>query len=193
MKLSKKITCSLLGAIALITGGVAIETTQPVGPVVIQQQELGKLRVSSAALELIGNAEGCRQDPYRCPAGLATNGIGNTHDVSSTAVSLEQVAKDWVKNVQSAEQCVSNAEHMSGKAMTQGQFDAFTSFVFNTGCTKFRRNANGTLTQIYKHIMQGNYPKACEQLKRWVFSGGKKYNGLITRRGLEYARCTQVD
>lgn len=193
MKLSKKIVCSVLGAIALITGGVAVDSTEPVGPVVIQQQELGELRVSSAALELIGNAEGCRQDPYRCPAGLATNGIGNTHDVPSATVSLEQVAKDWVKNIQSAEWCVTNAENISGKVMNQGQFDAFTSFVFNTGCTKFRRNANGTLTQIYKHIMQGDYPKACKQLKRWVYSGGKKYNGLIVRRGLEYARCTQVD
>lgn len=193
MKLSKKIICSVLGAIALITGGVAVEYHQPVGQVTIDQAELGELRVSPAALELIGNAEGCRQDPYRCPAGLATNGIGNTHDVPNAAVSLEQVAKDWVRNIQSAQQCVTDAERLSGKVMTQGQFDAFTSFVFNTGCTKFRRNANGTLTQIYQHIMQGEYTKACGQLKRWVYSGGKKYNGLITRRGLEYARCIQVD
>ena len=193
MKLSKKIICSVLGAIALITGGVAVEYHQPVGQVTIEQAELGELRVSPAALELIGNAEGCRQDPYRCPAGLATNGIGNTHDVPNAAVSLEQVAKDWVRNIQSAQQCVTDAERLSRKEMTQGQFDAFTSFVFNTGCTKFRRNANGTLTQIYRHIMQGEYPKACKQLKRWVYSGGKKYNGLITRRGLEYARCIQVD
>ncbi len=193
MKLSKKIICSVLGAIALITGGVAVENHQPVGHVIIEQTELGELRVSPVALKVIGDAEGCRQDPYRCPAGLVTNGIGNTHNVPNATVSLEQVAKDWVKNIQSAEQCVTNAENISGMAMTQGQFDAFTSFVFNTGCTKFRRNANGSLTQIYQHIMQGEYPKACEQLKRWVYSGGKKYNGLITRRGLEYARCMEVD
>lgn len=192
MKLSKKIVCSVLGTIALITGGAAVETAQPVGNVVIDQVELGELRVSPVALEIIGNAEGCRQDPYHCPAGLVTNGIGNTHGVPNKPVSMEQVAMDWVKNIQSAERCITKAESISGVAMTQGQFDAFTSFTFNTGCTKFRRNANGSATQIYKHIMQGEYPKACEQLKRWVYSGGKKYNGLIKRRGVEYARCIEV-
>lgn len=193
MKLSKKIVCSVLGAIALITGGVAVESHQPIGKVTIEQTELGELRVSPVALDIIGNAEGCRRDPYQCPAGLVTNGIGNTHDVPNDLISLEQVAKDWVKNLQNAEQCVTTVERRSGHTMSQGQFDALTSFVFNVGCTRFRRNADGSATRIYTYALQGEKAKACQELTRWVYSGGQKLNGLITRREKEHARCMAVD
>ncbi|EIH0334401.1 lysozyme, partial [Escherichia coli] len=42
----------------------------------------GNVRTNQAGLELIGNAEGCRRDPYKCPAGVWTDGIGNTHGVT---------------------------------------------------------------------------------------------------------------
>lgn len=196
MNLSKKIVCSVLSAMALITGGATIygdEFTQSVGQVVIDGQSQGELRISPKALEITGDSEGCRLQPYTCPAGLATNGIGNTHDVPNQAITLEQVAKDWVKNLQSAEQCIVSAEQESKRPMTQGQFDAFVSFSFNTGCTRFMKNANGSATRIFTYINQGNYEQACKELPSWVYGGGKKLPGLITRRGLEYDRCMEVD
>ncbi|WP_420543027.1 glycoside hydrolase family protein, partial [Serratia bockelmannii] len=41
----------------------------------------GEVKISRAGLELIGNVEGCRRDPYKCPADVLTDGIGNTHGV----------------------------------------------------------------------------------------------------------------
>lgn len=35
----------------------------------------GNVRTSERGLELIGNAESCRRDPYACPAGVLTDGI----------------------------------------------------------------------------------------------------------------------
>ncbi|PMJ92860.1 lysozyme [Vibrio sp. 10N.261.55.A7] len=192
MKLTNKIICSVAAVIGLVTGS-AVLNSQPVGEVVIQNEVVTTLRVSPMALEIIGNAEGCRKSPYVCPAGLVTNGIGNTQFSPNETVSHEQIAKDWVKNIANAEKCVRKAEQTSGVTMTQGQFDAFTSFAFNTGCTRFRRNPNQTSTQIYKHILTGNYQNACDQLPRWVYGGGVKLPGLITRRGLEHDRCHQVD
>ena len=190
MKLTKKLLCSVAAVIGLVTGGVAVESgTAPVGEVVIAGEQQGTLRISPEGLAIIGNAEGCRSDPYSCPAGLVTNGIGNTHGVPNKPISLEQVAKDWVVNIQHSEQCVTKAEGVSGTTMTQGQFDAFTSFAFNTGCTRFMRNRDGSSTRIYRHITQGNYPKACSELTKWVYGGGVKLPGLITRRGIEYDRC----
>lgn len=195
MRLTKKIICSVAAVISLVTGGTVYgpEITQSVGQVVIANQVQGELRISSEGLEITGNAEGCRQSPYTCPAGLATNGIGNAHDVPNAAISLEQVAIDWVANIQQAEACISQAEKQSGKTMTQGQFDAFTSFSFNTGCTRFMRNHDGSSTGIYRYITQGNFPKACDELLRWVYGGGKKLKGLVIRRGLEHDRCTFVE
>ena len=36
------------------------------------------LRINQEGLELIGNAESCRRDPYYCPAKVLTAGIGST-------------------------------------------------------------------------------------------------------------------
>lgn len=181
--------------ISLITGGAIVgqEYVQPVGQVVIEGQALGELRISPKGLEMTGNAEGCRLDPYTCPSGLVTNGVGNTHGVPDNPVSLEQVAKDWVRNLQEAERCVESVERASGKPMTQGQFDAFTSFAFNTGCQRYKRNSNRTATQIYRLSLEGNYPQACAELKRWVYGGGVKQPGLIIRRNVEYERCMALD
>lgn len=191
-----KVLCSVAAVIGLITGGATImsETVnEPVGQVVIDSQSLGELRISPQALEITGNTEGCRLDPYTCPAGLVTNGIGNTHNVPNQVVTLEQVAKDWVINLQGAEQCISQVEAKSGKPMSQGQFDALVSFSFNTGCPRFMHNANGSETRIYRYAKSGYYLLACKELPKWVYGGGKELAGLVTRRGREYARCMAVD
>ncbi|HIF9091454.1 TPA: lysozyme [Photobacterium damselae] len=188
----KKALCAITAVIGLVTGGVAIDSTLATGNVVIAGQSMGELKMSPVGLALVGNAEGCRLDPYKCPAGEATNGIGNTHGVPNRPISLEQVAKDWVRNIQSAEQCLDRVAPPD-KAMTQGQHDAFTSFIFNTGCTRFTTNRNGTQTKIASLIKQGKYQQACGQLKRWVYAGGEKLRGLEIRRGDEYDRCMALD
>ncbi|EOB2571287.1 lysozyme [Vibrio fluvialis] len=196
MKMAKKVLCSVTAVIGLVTGGAAMygeSFTQPVGQVVIDGKSVGELRISPKGLAITGNAEGCRLDPYTCPSGLVTNGIGNTTDVPPSIVTVEQVAADWVRNLQNAEQCISQVERHSGKRMTQGQFDAFTSFAFNTGCARFQHNANRNDTQIYRLAKAGQFEQACQQLTRWVYGGGQKLPGLITRRGQEYARCMEVD
>ncbi|MBY8288599.1 lysozyme [Vibrio fluvialis] len=196
MKMAKKVLCSVAAVIGLVTGGAAMygeSFTQPVGQVVIDGKSVGELRISPKGLAITGNAEGCRLDPYTCPAGLVTNGIGNTVDVPDDAVTLEHVAIDWVKNLQQAEQCISQVEAAANKPMSQGQFDALTSFAFNTGCDRFMRNADRSSTRIYRYARQGDYQAACNELPYWVYGGGKKLAGLVTRRGQEYARCMEVD
>lgn len=195
MKLSKKLVCSVAAVIALITGGASLDTklVESIGKVAIAGKALGELRISVEGLQIVGNMEGCRLDPYRCPSGLVTNGIGNTHGVPAEAIDLAQVAKDWVNNLQDAERCITRIEKHTGKRLTQGQFDAFTSFAFNTGCTRFMRNPNGTKTQIYTKLLAGSYREACEQLPRWVYGGGKKLSGLVKRREAEYDRCLELN
>ncbi|MCD9491064.1 glycoside hydrolase family protein [Photobacterium phosphoreum] len=189
----KKIVCSVVAAIGVLAGGgVAIESTIPVGQVVIAGEKVATVKTSPAGFALMGNAEGCRLDPYKCPAGLVTNGIGNTHGVPERPIDITQVAKDWAVNVEQAEQCLINIAPKDNP-MSQGQHDAFTSFVFNTGCTRFLKNKDDTSTKIARLIKQGEYVQACGQLKRWVYGGGKKLQGLVTRRDNEYDRCMAVD
>jgi lysozyme len=171
MKHIKKGVCSVVAAIALIVSGVVPND----------------VRVSPTGLELIGNAEECRLTPYVCPAGLITNGIGNTYGVADGAITTEHVAKDWARNIESAQDCLDATTNVA--ALSQGQVDAFTSFIFNVGCTRYRRNSDGSETRIYQKLKAGNYTEACQELKFWVYGGGKKLSGLIKRRGREVELC----
>lgn len=79
----------------------------------------GEVKTSRAGLELIGNAEGCRRDPYKCPADVWTDGIGNTHGVNpSMRKTDQQIAADWQKNILAAEQCVNR--YAAGDRPPQG-------------------------------------------------------------------------
>lgn len=186
----KKLLCSVTAIAALITGGVSVTDpayTSSIGAVEIDGQLIADVQISPRALDLIGNAEGCRRDPYRCPSGLITNGIGNTHGVIQSPASDEQIAKDWIKNIQTSERCLYDTK---GKPeLSQGQIDAFTSFIFNTGCTRFRYNRDKTETRIGHLIRTGHYDLACHQLNRWVYGGGVKLPGLISRREKETEIC----
>ncbi|MDA0107839.1 lysozyme [Vibrio sp. La 4.2.2] len=167
----KRITCSVGAVIALLLTGIVPND----------------VKLSHKGLALIGNAEQCRLTPYVCPAGHITNGIGNTHHVPNDVIPLAQVAQDWARNIEAAQHCLEQA--LPNTRLTQGQYDAFTSFIFNTGCARFQFNQDGSKTQIYQHITAGNYTAACHQLRRWVYGGGVKLKGLIIRRQKETALC----
>lgn len=67
---------------------------------------------------------------------------------------------------------------------TETQRAAIYSFAYNVGATAA---INSTLL---KRLNAGDYQGACSELKRWVFAGGKKWNGLMNRRDVEYEVCT---
>jgi lysozyme len=195
---TKKIICSVLAVIGVITGGSSVYSEAPVtsslqpdavaiGTVEIGDLIVGELIVSPNALKVIGNAEGCRRSPYVCPAGLETDGIGNTHNVTNEIKTDDQIAVDWTRNIIDAQNCLASSADVS--LMSQGQIDAFTSFIFNTGCTRFKHNRDGSETRIYHKIKQGWFVGACNELKYWVYAGGKKLAGLVSRREQEREMC----
>lgn len=192
MKNVKKLLCSVTAIIGIVIGGSVPDSESgypgAVGPVHIQGEYIGDLIVSHNALDVIGNSEGCRQAPYRCPAGLNTDGIGNTHNVTGAIKTNNQIAVDWVKNIISAQNCLTASADVT--SMSQGQIDAFTSFIFNTGCTRFKYNRNGSKTRIFKKISADNFMGACQELGFWVYGGGKKLLGLVERRRKETMLCT---
>ena len=60
--------------------------------------------------------------------------------------------------------------------LKQFQFDALVSFSLNVGAGAF---SSSTLLKV---LNQGNYDEVPAQLRRWVFSGGNKVQGLVNRR-----------
>lgn len=142
----------------------------------------GEVKTSQAGLELIGNAEGCRRDPYKCPADIWTDGVGNTHGVKQGVRKTDQqIAKDWAGNIQVAERCV--IRYANGDKLSKGAFDAATSIAFNVGCTAMQKS---TMFQLFR---QGQTAAACDQFPRWVYASGVKLNGLVIRRDKERTLC----
>lgn len=142
----------------------------------------GHIRTNEEGLNLIGNAEGCRLDPYICPAGFPTDGVGNTHNVRA-GKTLEQIADDWRGNILDAEACVNR--YGNGANIPDNAFSAAVSLTFRVGCGKVR---NSTLFTLLKEGPEA-LPSACNQFPRWKYGGGKLLPGLVTRSLAEKNLC----
>lgn len=152
---------------------------------IVVNQFGNEIRTSPNGLALIGNAEGCVQQPYQCPNDVLTVGIGSTaaggQAIERRQYSLQEIAGRWVNDIKIAERCVNR--YANGGNMPQGAFDALTSITFNIGCAKLQ---NSTL---FKMARQGYTPAMCDQFSRWVYFAGQPSTGLIKRRAQERALC----
>ena len=139
------------------------------------------IRTSQTGLEIIGNAESCIREPYYCPANVLTVGIGSTGNVENKIYSDDEIARRWVADIKTAEQCVNR--YANGFHLPQSVFDATVSITFNVGCSKMKSST------MFKHLNNGNYRAACNELPRWNKSGGVVLNGLVNRREKEKSLC----
>ena len=168
MATRKKIATTAICSVAAIIG-------------IVLKNYSDEIRTSKAGLELIGNAESCIRDPYNCPAGVLTVGIGSTGNVEQKRYTDEEIARRWVDDIKTAEQCVNR--YANGFHLPQSVFDAVTSITFNVGCSKMRTST------MFKHLNNGNYRVACNEFPRWNKAGGVVLNGLVIRREKEKALC----
>lgn len=65
--------------------------------------------------------------------------------------------------------------------LTQQQFDALVSFVFNLGAGSFSRSA------LLQKLNNQDYTGAGNEFLRWTHAGGKVVPGLVRRREAEKA------
>ena len=158
------------GAICAVSAVIAIVLSMDSG-----------LRINREGLELIGNAEACRREPYMCPARVLTVGIGSTGNVQNRRYDDTEIAEMWITDLRAAEKCVN--QYANGQAMNINQFSAITSFTFNTGCGALQKST------LARYAMRERWTEMCAQLKRWTYGGGKELPGLVKRRGDEYQLC----
>lgn len=120
---------------------------------------------------------------YKDPAGLATIGFGHKLKAGEKfASSLSRADAQALLRADIAIAEESIHRHVQ-VALTQTQYDALVSFVFNVGGGAF---ASSTLL---KQLNAGNYAKAADELLRWnkirVKSKLIKSPGLAARRAAE--------
>ena len=173
------------------TGGAICAVSIIVG-IVLSYGSSSGIRTNKDGLELIGNAESCRRDPYYCPAKVLTAGIGSTTGIQRNHnYSDQEIADMWMTDLRIAEKCV-NA-NFNGGAMNDNQFSAMTSAVFNLGCNglMWYRDKNGVKkrTTIWRMANAGDFDGMCGRLMDFTKAGGVELKGLVIRRGKEYALC----
>ncbi|MGB0694937.1 MAG: lysozyme [Rhodospirillaceae bacterium] len=135
------------------------------------------MTINQAGLDIIRQSEGLRLKAYLCPAGVWTIGYGHTRDVVPGLTCTEDQANAWLlEDVAEAEQVVADLVDVP---LTENQFSALVSFTFNLG----RGNLSGST--LLRQLNDGDHDSVPEQLRRWVYSGGKRLGGLVRRRDAE--------
>jgi lysozyme len=137
------------------------------------------MQTSNEGIELIKDLEGLRLTAYDCPAGVCTIGYGHTRGVYSGMKITEEEAEKFLReDIKEAEQAI---EKLVEIELTQNQYDALVSFIYNVGTNAFK---NSTLLKKINNNQLSTVPY---EFNRWVRSGGKFNRGLQNRRNREVA------
>lgn len=130
---------------------------------------------------------------YQDPVGVWTIGWGTTEHVQGVShphspadpITKEQGRALLRKHLKEIE--ASATFRALRKKTTQGQWDALVSLAYNIGVRRL-----GTST-LYQHVLHGRTAKASEQFGRWIYAGGKVWDGLVKRRAEERALFDERD
>ena len=140
--------------------------------------------ISAVGFVAIAGWEGFREEAYIPIAGdVPTIGFGHTAGVRlGDTVTVEQALTLLRGDVREAERGVLSCVKVP---LSQGELDAYVSLAFNIGTGAF---CGSTLV---RKLNAGDYRGACEEIKRWHFSGGKSVPGLENRRQAEFEMCME--
>lgn len=140
------------------------------------------MKVSRNGRKLIKHFEGFSEDAYLCSAGVWTIGWGNTYVNGRPVRAGDKISKREANKL-FREYLVRNVSPVIEKSVkvsiTQNEFDALASFIYNLGSGAFN---NSTLLVW---INRGSRDQAADQFGRWVYAGGTILEGLIRRRKSE--------
>lgn len=149
--------------------------------------------ISDQGLNLIKKFEGLHKVdgdgmvvPYRCPANVLTIGYGHTKGVKKNMRITKQEAEDLLRDDMKIYEA--EVKRLVDVPLTQFQFDALVSFVYNLGAANF-----GSST-LLKKLNAGDYAAVPAQFMRWnkarVNGKLQPLTGLTRRRSAEAALFT---
>ena len=140
-------------------------------------------RITAEALALIKRWEGKRNEAYRDSAGVWTIGFGRTAGVRPGQFITDAEADAYLlEDLGAAERAV---ERLVKVPLSDGQFGALVSFVFNLGEGSFAASS------LLRKLNARNYDAVPAELMRWTKAAnpatGRKETlpGLVNRRAAE--------
>jgi lysozyme len=145
--------------------------------------------VPRMAIELAKHFEGfhrvpkvdpTRAHPYICPAGYWTVGFGHLCDPKHPPITEAQAEAYLAHDLQSA--LVATLRYCPILATEPGgRLSAIVDFTFNLGAGRLQTST------LRRRINQRDWVAAEQELRRWVYGGGKVLPGLVARREAECA------
>lgn len=135
--------------------------------------------INAAGLALVRAYEGLQLEAYRDSGGVWTIGYGHTHGVKpGDAISAERAEHMLEADLMGAEATVMRLVRVP---LTDNQFSALVSFVFNVGEAQCARST------LLRKLNGGGYGLVPACLKSWIFDNGRVQPGLVKRRAAEAA------
>ena len=131
-------------------------------------------KASVKALDLIKKYEGLRLEAYQDSAGVWTIGWGHIHNACPGKVITMREAEMFLKwDVEDTERVI----NFLNLNLTQNQYDALVSWVFNLGIGNLKRST------LFKIMSQDpNDPAIRTEWIKWRKAGGVVLHGLVKRR-----------
>ena len=135
-------------------------------------------QINQAGLDLIKQFEGLRLFAYKCPAGVWTIGYGHTGPDVHPKLQITKERADMLLQQDVLWACKAVADNVK-VALTDNQFSALVSLVFNIGESAFKKST------ILRMVNEGRLKDAQAQFARWNKVGGVPSIGLTRRRKAE--------
>lgn len=133
------------------------------------------MRTGPEGIALIKKWEGLRTDAYLDPVGIPTIGYGHTEGVyMGQSITPEDAERLLLADLRKFESYVNS---YVTAPLNQSQFDALVSFTYNLGPGRLRDS-----TLLKKVNANPSDPTIPAEFDRWVYAGGTRLAGLVSRR-----------
>ena len=121
-----------------------------------------------------------RAYPYICPAGFWTIGYGHLCDQNHPPIT-EDAAEDYLaKDLQTALRATLRYCPVLATE-PEGRLAAIVDFTFNLGAGRLQTST------LRRRVNQRDWVAVGQEMRRWVYGGGRVLPGLVTRREAEAA------
>ena len=142
------------------------------------------MTTSANGRKLIERFEGCKLHAYKVAIGIWTIGYGHTSFAGpprvheGLTITQEEADELLAKDLAIPERTVNDLVKVP---LTQNQFDALVSLVYNVGAGNFRRSS------VLKSLNYKDYKGAARDFRRLNTAAGKVLRDLVDRRAAEAA------
>ena len=135
------------------------------------------MRTSKKGIDFIKHFEGCKLAAYLDAAGVPTIGYGHTVIAKIGMCITQKTAEQLLREDLIMTEVPLKRLELN---LTQNQFDALVSLIFNIGIGNFKKSTLLKLIKVYPDNSQ-----IVNEFKKWRKAGGKILPGLERRRQAE--------